>query len=334
MNKLKQAYIPSEIQYLYTDSKEIKIGNKIIKVFPAFQTDPIDTRTIGRAIDSKFFKNFLKENDHDISKIKKIKYSNTEIKNISIVSIHPREYEKGGAVIKCVLSYEDINYLVDMKLNIFMDCVQNGMNKNAQLRGTFQWVKYSYRNKSYLRLIRIGSEDHKNVLKYKENLSKKSLKKKDFKPGYIYYSRKHEKYLFCGFVDGTTYSNSKMNKFGSMISIMKEKDFKDRMLFYKLDYTYKVGDKIEFEEENFSIKNDNSLIAGSKIKVNFPIDVCSHLRNFHRGKLKEKFVTNPNAEYYYIDYINKFKYFLNVHFKSEIINKFYINKLNSLLTFT
>jgi hypothetical protein len=230
MARLAVGTVPSKISYVYSAQHNVSPGcawdcdakTPTIAVYPAFPIDPDNENGIIRAKQwakdqNKQWDFSKKEWVETICDVSTDTFDNLPIKNIKLVCLESRG--EGGRAYKVII---DDKYYVDMREDVMVDVIlQEGVAPGGILGGSFIWAKLGHQ----LRLVRVGSELHKQLedSNFKKTLPK--ICKTDLEIGGVYKTRKGDRGVFIGYVNTISYSDP--NNFS-----FSKKTIKKAMLFY------------------------------------------------------------------------------------------------------
>jgi hypothetical protein len=118
---------------------------------------------------------------------------NEPISELKVVELERRT--QGGRAYK-VVHYG--GYLVDMREDVIMDVIFNaGIDEGGVLKGEFVWARHG----SEMKLVRVGSQLHKDLVEATNRKKEKKISNKDLVVGGIYETAGGSKAVYLGRVD-------------------------------------------------------------------------------------------------------------------------------------
>jgi hypothetical protein len=253
--------IPKKISYVYSASKIINN----MTVYPAYPVVDGNPRTLLSAkswAENQKRQYDTKTNIHSVSNdlVMVDTFDNNEIDNVRIVDLESRG--NGGRAYKAIINDK---YYVDVRENVILDCIQNTSIIDQKLSGKFKWVSSKSMN-----LLRVGSNDYKDMVDADRRRNMKCLKIKDLKPHTIYANKKGIKTLFIDFVDSIIYSAPYNDPNPKISQINANKHMLIQSLYFANNFNINFDDiklnnnSIDFVEEVETITLDDNLIKNIK----------------------------------------------------------------------
>lgn len=185
--------IPAKPQYIEFDWDDFERKPVGELVNPAFVTDAENEKTIETGRSWAEHKNRYKD-DIKQKPLPEVILDNNPIKDVQVVGLEKRA--EGGRAWKVIVGAE--RYYFDFREDILLDSlIEEGSRKGGFLNGSFLWARVG----SQMKLVRIGSELHKELLKADDFKKLKKIGKDDLEVGGIYQFTKDEERLFVGFIN-------------------------------------------------------------------------------------------------------------------------------------
>ena len=167
-------YVPEEIVFIYSLSKQV--GE--VEVFPAYIADSKNEKTIESGESWAKYCGYSKEE----RKVKKEKRKNSPIKNIQILELEYRG--EGGRAYKVFIPNGE--FYIDLREDVLMDIILNvGISPGGVLNGEYVFGVVG----SQMKIMRVGSELHSEIIKSGEEKNKKKIKNSELIVGHSYSGR-------------------------------------------------------------------------------------------------------------------------------------------------
>lgn len=117
---------------------------------------------------------------------------NKPLKNLRV--FHLEQRAEGGRAYKVL---DEDGYVWDMREDVFVEaCIECGIKKGGIIGGQYVWAV----NHTQMRLVRVGSQLHKDLSDAGKRRKQKKLGVKDLVPGKVYANAAGELAYFAGFV--------------------------------------------------------------------------------------------------------------------------------------
>lgn len=189
-------YIPKKIRYICQESVPIEPKfNEVSESFfktsamPAFPVDPENEKTLETARNwASGWNRWHQTHNNEVHK--EVEMDNTEIFEVQIVDLEIRD--QGGRAYKAIVHG---SFLVDIREDIMLEAMLiKGVRQGSFIACKFVWARIG----AQMKLIRVGSSLHAEMLLAHKRKYQKNVSTKDLVPGTIY-SNINSDFIFLGF---------------------------------------------------------------------------------------------------------------------------------------
>jgi hypothetical protein len=175
---------PTKISWEWDDFEHVHkpVGIDVIPIFVADASKPKTIET-GRSWASGYY-------NQKKSPIAEIEVDNTPF-NIKIISLEKRD--QGGRAYKVI--FGDKDYYVDLREDVLLDTIiESGIKPGGVPNAQFIWGKVG----SQMKLVRVNSDLHKQLIQATDDGVKPKLSKKGLDVGGVYKNKKGELFVYVG----------------------------------------------------------------------------------------------------------------------------------------
>ena len=279
--------IPKKVAYIYHTRKKVKIGVdwyndpqtlKVNQTFVADYSNPSDVRNAEYAAQRSTY--YDKPNVENIGLNKDI-VDNKPINNIKLISLSLDRMDYNVLV--------DDKYYVNIRRDILADVLINNEVKKGVINAEFIWASSG----KVLKLVRVDSDLHKNLLKAVSRNSLHVISDNKLEIGGIYASKRIDAAVYMGRVSTSRYKNTySQNKYRKInghlfcyLTIQQFASFSGLKSIENINpYSFKLVTNHSFREKIGSSELNFDAISWAKnlMKADFKTRFCKTLVNHRR----------------------------------------------------
>lgn len=179
---------PQQIDWEWDDFKRenVKVGPTVV---PLFVADPLKPKTVETGLSwakDRWWSGKDTTTEHIPTQLE---VENNPIQ-IKIISLETRS--QGGRAYKVM--FGENNYYVDLREDVLLDCILECKIEQGVPDCEFVWGKVG----SQMKLVRVGSELHEQLIQTTEDGKKAKIKKSDLEVGGVYRNKKGEYQIYLG----------------------------------------------------------------------------------------------------------------------------------------